>query len=360
MLNGALAEGAETGRERRGSRAGTALTRGDFAAELTGIEHRLIVLERPVPDLAAYGLAARALTPSAAVLPELLQRHPRRRLAGDPRAGARGSPHGSRRRHRQLGEPVALDPRPRPLLALPAAAPARLAARLPALSQPAHPQHRVRDRPRQPARDEARGRSGQARHLSAGERPSQHHPPDPRARSARGRRRAATDASTASRTGPSRAPIAAASRTTCWSPTVAPRIGRGLAAPAPAPLARRLGGALRGSRRSGGRVSVGRANRWLPEHRFRSFAAGLHRTQGCAAQPQGLPQRDRLRDRESRRLRVAGHAGGRAPALHTTAQRLDIAAERDVARPRPPSRSAACARSRCCAARRSDAAGSPC
>ncbi len=37
------------------------LTREGLAAELEGTEHRLIVLEQPVPDLAAYGLAARAL-----------------------------------------------------------------------------------------------------------------------------------------------------------------------------------------------------------------------------------------------------------------------------------------------------------
>ncbi len=45
-----------------GSRGGAALRREDLAAELQGVEHRLIVLERPVPDLAAYGLAARALS----------------------------------------------------------------------------------------------------------------------------------------------------------------------------------------------------------------------------------------------------------------------------------------------------------
>jgi hypothetical protein len=38
------------------------LTREALLAELTDVEHRLIVLDRPVPDLAAYGLAARALT----------------------------------------------------------------------------------------------------------------------------------------------------------------------------------------------------------------------------------------------------------------------------------------------------------
>jgi hypothetical protein len=39
-----------------------ALTREDLAAELAGVEHRLIVLEEPVIDLAAYGLAASALS----------------------------------------------------------------------------------------------------------------------------------------------------------------------------------------------------------------------------------------------------------------------------------------------------------
>ncbi|MGA8364101.1 MAG: hypothetical protein WB709_06240 [Solirubrobacteraceae bacterium] len=44
------------------SRADASLTREDLAAELAGVEHRLIVLDRPVPDLAAYGLTARALS----------------------------------------------------------------------------------------------------------------------------------------------------------------------------------------------------------------------------------------------------------------------------------------------------------
>jgi hypothetical protein len=44
------------------SRAGATLTRDDLVAELAGVEHRLIVLDRPVLDLAAYGLAARALS----------------------------------------------------------------------------------------------------------------------------------------------------------------------------------------------------------------------------------------------------------------------------------------------------------
>ena len=46
------------------SRVDAALTPEDLAAELAGIEHRLIVLDRPVPDLAAYGLTARALSHS--------------------------------------------------------------------------------------------------------------------------------------------------------------------------------------------------------------------------------------------------------------------------------------------------------
>ncbi len=68
VLNGALGDadgdadgGTDTGRRTRRS-SGAALTRAGLAAELAGIEHRLIVLDRPVPDLAAYGLAARALT----------------------------------------------------------------------------------------------------------------------------------------------------------------------------------------------------------------------------------------------------------------------------------------------------------
>jgi hypothetical protein len=44
-----------------GGGGGGALTREGLAAELAGVEHRLIVLEAPVIDLAAYGLAARAL-----------------------------------------------------------------------------------------------------------------------------------------------------------------------------------------------------------------------------------------------------------------------------------------------------------
>lgn len=57
VLNGAPGDSAPGG-----DRASTALTREQLAAELAGIEHRLIVLDRPVIDLAAYGLAARALT----------------------------------------------------------------------------------------------------------------------------------------------------------------------------------------------------------------------------------------------------------------------------------------------------------
>ncbi|HEV3319588.1 MAG TPA: hypothetical protein VG053_07650 [Solirubrobacteraceae bacterium] len=56
VLNGAPGDA----REAR-SRADATLTREGLAAELAGIEHRLIVLEEPVLDLAAYGLAARAL-----------------------------------------------------------------------------------------------------------------------------------------------------------------------------------------------------------------------------------------------------------------------------------------------------------
>jgi hypothetical protein len=57
VLNGAPAEGSGAF-----SHAGAVLTREDLAAELAGVKHRLIVLEEPVPDLAAYGLAARALS----------------------------------------------------------------------------------------------------------------------------------------------------------------------------------------------------------------------------------------------------------------------------------------------------------
>ncbi len=62
VLNGAPEVGADTGAKQGGSRAGKALTREDLEAELTGIEHRLVVLDEPVPDLAAYGLTALSLT----------------------------------------------------------------------------------------------------------------------------------------------------------------------------------------------------------------------------------------------------------------------------------------------------------
>ena len=48
------------GRE-HSANADTALTQADLRTELAGIDHRLIVLDRPVFDLAAYGLAARKL-----------------------------------------------------------------------------------------------------------------------------------------------------------------------------------------------------------------------------------------------------------------------------------------------------------
>ncbi len=57
VLNGARSD-ADRSRAHGGD--GT-LSREDLLAELDGIGHRLIVLDRPVPDLAAYGLAARAL-----------------------------------------------------------------------------------------------------------------------------------------------------------------------------------------------------------------------------------------------------------------------------------------------------------
>lgn len=44
--------------------SGAGLTRDELLAELAGVRHRLIELDRPVPDLAAYGLAARALAHS--------------------------------------------------------------------------------------------------------------------------------------------------------------------------------------------------------------------------------------------------------------------------------------------------------
>jgi hypothetical protein len=62
VLNGAPDDASEQASAR--ATATAALTREDLAAELQGIEHRLIVLEQPVLDLAAYGLAARALSHS--------------------------------------------------------------------------------------------------------------------------------------------------------------------------------------------------------------------------------------------------------------------------------------------------------
>lgn len=73
VLNGATPGGAEwvppasvrrslrsAGRA-SGSHGGGALTREDLHAELAGVEHRLITLDRPVLDLAAYGLMAGAM-----------------------------------------------------------------------------------------------------------------------------------------------------------------------------------------------------------------------------------------------------------------------------------------------------------
>jgi hypothetical protein len=62
VLNGAPTDDTDATTDRKGSRSGKALAQGDLEAELTGIEHRLVVLDRPVSDLAAYGLAARTLT----------------------------------------------------------------------------------------------------------------------------------------------------------------------------------------------------------------------------------------------------------------------------------------------------------
>jgi hypothetical protein len=59
VLNGAP---ADAGPNRADGGAVGALTRDGLAAELVGTAHRLIALERPVLDLAAYGLAARALS----------------------------------------------------------------------------------------------------------------------------------------------------------------------------------------------------------------------------------------------------------------------------------------------------------
>ena len=54
--------GAPAGSAKASSHAGGSLTRQQLAGELTGVEHRLIVLDRPVLDLPAYGLAARELS----------------------------------------------------------------------------------------------------------------------------------------------------------------------------------------------------------------------------------------------------------------------------------------------------------
>jgi hypothetical protein len=59
VLNGAPGDSAKAS-----SQAAAALTQRELAAELAGIEYRLIVLDRPTLDLAAYGLAARALSHS--------------------------------------------------------------------------------------------------------------------------------------------------------------------------------------------------------------------------------------------------------------------------------------------------------
>ena len=57
VFNGAATSDPDGSR----SHGGGALSHEDLLAELAGIRHRLIVLDRPVFDLAAYGLAARAL-----------------------------------------------------------------------------------------------------------------------------------------------------------------------------------------------------------------------------------------------------------------------------------------------------------
>ncbi len=57
VLNGAPADSTEAS-----SQTGATLTQSELAAELAGIEHRLIVLDRPTLDLAAYGLAAGKLS----------------------------------------------------------------------------------------------------------------------------------------------------------------------------------------------------------------------------------------------------------------------------------------------------------
>ncbi len=64
VLNGAPADADphDAARARARTRGTVALTREGLAAELAEVEHCLIVLERPALDLAAYGLAARALS----------------------------------------------------------------------------------------------------------------------------------------------------------------------------------------------------------------------------------------------------------------------------------------------------------
>ncbi len=57
VMGGASGEPARTSPQ-----AGTTLTQRELAAELAGVEHRLIVLDRPTLDLTAYGLAARELS----------------------------------------------------------------------------------------------------------------------------------------------------------------------------------------------------------------------------------------------------------------------------------------------------------
>jgi hypothetical protein len=67
LLNGAQEAPQDAPRDRRdadqldASRAVAPLTRATLAAELSGVAHRLIELERPLLDLAAYGEAARRL-----------------------------------------------------------------------------------------------------------------------------------------------------------------------------------------------------------------------------------------------------------------------------------------------------------
>lgn len=62
VLNGAQPQGAGGTRNTGAGNAGGALSRETLLAELGETKHRLIVLDRPVPDLAAYGLAARELS----------------------------------------------------------------------------------------------------------------------------------------------------------------------------------------------------------------------------------------------------------------------------------------------------------